>query len=145
MSIDPDVATTNQPYAFTKDNPLNAEDPLGLGAKEKVGKIGICIVFFCNNGLAQVGTAWQPKASRGEAPTEQAVKEKNGTEERREAEEQTSGQPVKGECIESRLLNNVGAALQSGLQSRAGKVAIGAAAVGAAGWVTYLAFGLIFA
>jgi len=91
LSIDPDVATTNQPYAFTKDNPLNAEDPLGLGAKEKVGKIGICIVFFCNNGLAQVGTAWQPKASRGEAPTEQAVKEKNGTEERREAEEQTSG------------------------------------------------------
>jgi hypothetical protein len=30
MSVDPDVATTNQPYAFTNDNPLNAEDPLGL-------------------------------------------------------------------------------------------------------------------
>jgi RHS repeat-associated protein len=29
LSIDPDVATTNQPYVFTNDNPLNAEDPLG--------------------------------------------------------------------------------------------------------------------
>ena len=32
MSIDPDVATTDQPYVFTGDDPLNAEDPLGLGA-----------------------------------------------------------------------------------------------------------------
>jgi hypothetical protein len=30
LSIDPDVATTNQPYVFTNDDPLNAEDPLGL-------------------------------------------------------------------------------------------------------------------
>jgi hypothetical protein len=30
MSIDPDVATTNQPYVFTNDDPLNAEDSLGL-------------------------------------------------------------------------------------------------------------------
>jgi hypothetical protein len=29
MSIDPDVATTNQPYVFTNDDPLNSEDPLG--------------------------------------------------------------------------------------------------------------------
>jgi hypothetical protein len=29
MSIDPDVATTDQPYLFTGDDPLNAEDPLG--------------------------------------------------------------------------------------------------------------------
>jgi RHS repeat-associated protein len=29
LSIDPDVATTDQPYAFTNDEPLNAEDPLG--------------------------------------------------------------------------------------------------------------------
>jgi RHS repeat-associated protein len=32
ISIDPDVATTNQPYVYTGDNPLNATDPLGLGA-----------------------------------------------------------------------------------------------------------------
>ena len=30
MSIDPEVATTDQPYVFTNDDPLNEEDPLGL-------------------------------------------------------------------------------------------------------------------
>jgi RHS repeat-associated protein len=30
LSIDPDVATTDQPYLYTGDDPLNAEDPLGL-------------------------------------------------------------------------------------------------------------------
>ncbi len=30
LSVDPAVASTNQPYVFTNDNPLNAEDPLGL-------------------------------------------------------------------------------------------------------------------
>lgn len=30
ISIDPAVAQTNQPYVFVNDNPLNAEDPLGL-------------------------------------------------------------------------------------------------------------------
>ena len=30
LSVDPDVATTDQPYVFTNDDPLNAEDPLGL-------------------------------------------------------------------------------------------------------------------
>ena len=29
LSIDPDVAATDQPYVFTNDDPLNAEDPLG--------------------------------------------------------------------------------------------------------------------
>jgi RHS repeat-associated protein len=29
LSVDPDVATTDQPYVFTNDDPLNAEDPLG--------------------------------------------------------------------------------------------------------------------
>jgi hypothetical protein len=29
LSIDPDVAQTDQPYVFTNDDPLNAEDPLG--------------------------------------------------------------------------------------------------------------------
>jgi hypothetical protein len=29
LSIDPDLAETNQPYVFTGDDPLNAEDPLG--------------------------------------------------------------------------------------------------------------------
>lgn len=30
LSIDPAVTSTNQPYVFTNDDPLNAEDPLGL-------------------------------------------------------------------------------------------------------------------
>lgn len=30
MSLDPDIAETNQPYVFTNDDPLNAEDPMGL-------------------------------------------------------------------------------------------------------------------
>jgi hypothetical protein len=29
LSIDPDVADTNQPYVFTNDDPLNVEDPMG--------------------------------------------------------------------------------------------------------------------
>jgi RHS repeat-associated protein len=30
LSVDPDLAETGQPYAFTGDDPLNATDPLGL-------------------------------------------------------------------------------------------------------------------
>lgn len=30
LSIDADVATTDQPYVYTGDDPLNSEDPLGL-------------------------------------------------------------------------------------------------------------------
>jgi RHS repeat-associated protein len=37
LSIDPDVASTNQPYIFTNDDPLNAEDPLGLKKCEGPG------------------------------------------------------------------------------------------------------------
>jgi len=33
LSVDPDVAETSQPYAFTGDDPLNATDPLGLKGK----------------------------------------------------------------------------------------------------------------
>jgi RHS repeat-associated protein len=29
LSIDPDIATTDQPYVFTNDDPLNSSDPLG--------------------------------------------------------------------------------------------------------------------
>src|ERR1700677_4760078 len=30
LSIDPEVATTDQPYVFTNDDPLNETDPSGL-------------------------------------------------------------------------------------------------------------------
>ena len=33
--MDPDLADTGQPYAFTGDDPLNATDPLGLKKKDK--------------------------------------------------------------------------------------------------------------
>jgi hypothetical protein len=32
LSVDPDVAETGEPYAFTGDDPLNATDPLGMSA-----------------------------------------------------------------------------------------------------------------
>jgi uncharacterized protein RhaS with RHS repeats len=35
LSVDPDVADTGQPYAFTGDDPLNATDPLGLMVPSK--------------------------------------------------------------------------------------------------------------
>jgi len=34
LSVDPDLAETGQPYAFTGDDPLNATDPLGLKCKK---------------------------------------------------------------------------------------------------------------
>lgn len=40
MSIDPAVATTDQPYVFTNDNPLNETDSLGLLAMEYIGGPG---------------------------------------------------------------------------------------------------------
>jgi hypothetical protein len=39
LSIDPDVATTNQPYVFTNDDALNAVDPLGTDAV-RIGEEG---------------------------------------------------------------------------------------------------------
>lgn len=40
LSIDPNVATTNQPYVFTNDNPLNVTDPLGLSGNGGVKVTG---------------------------------------------------------------------------------------------------------
>jgi hypothetical protein len=37
LSIDPAVATTDQPYVFTNDNSLNTEDPLGLCNQRSCG------------------------------------------------------------------------------------------------------------
>jgi hypothetical protein len=36
LSVDPDVATTDQPYVFTNDDPLNTTDPLGMEALKSV-------------------------------------------------------------------------------------------------------------
>jgi hypothetical protein len=52
LSVDPDVQVTDQPYAFVNDNPLNAEDPLGL----KGGPGSMCLSLknsVCNAQVAQ--------------------------------------------------------------------------------------------
>jgi hypothetical protein len=38
LSIDPDVGATDQPYVFTNDDPLNAEDPSGLVPSAGLGE-----------------------------------------------------------------------------------------------------------
>jgi RHS repeat-associated protein len=36
MSVDPDIATTNEPYLFTNDDPLNMSDPTGQWPGESI-------------------------------------------------------------------------------------------------------------
>jgi RHS repeat-associated protein len=48
LSVDPDVAETGQPYAFTGDDPLNETDPLGkmvTGPQGAVGAYSIYVLF----------------------------------------------------------------------------------------------------
>jgi hypothetical protein len=61
LSIDPDVAQTDQPYVFTNDDPLNAEDPLGLcwpsfacGVEHAVGSAGSWVAHHPLQVLAAV-------------------------------------------------------------------------------------------
>jgi RHS repeat-associated protein len=46
LSIDPAVAQTGQPYAFTGDDPLNKTDPLGL--KGGPGIVGFTVNWICS-------------------------------------------------------------------------------------------------
>jgi len=61
LSVDPDLAETGQPYAFTGDDPLNSTDPLGLyncgnkSSSKVVGRYrrriaGISVPFFLRCG-----------------------------------------------------------------------------------------------
>jgi RHS repeat-associated protein len=43
LNVDPLVALTGQPYAFTEDDPINGSDPLGLSA------VGFCSLDGCPN------------------------------------------------------------------------------------------------
>jgi hypothetical protein len=62
MSIDPDVATTNQPYLFTNDDPLNAEDPLGESAASRwIACLALALAANC---FSQFG-ANEPKGGSG--------------------------------------------------------------------------------
>jgi hypothetical protein len=42
ISVDPDLAETDQPYAFTEDDPVNRSDPLGL-MPGCGGQVGSCV------------------------------------------------------------------------------------------------------
>jgi hypothetical protein len=53
LSIDPEVATTDQPYVFTNDDPLNATDPLGL--RKLTLSERICIGLACAGIGAGIG------------------------------------------------------------------------------------------
>jgi len=53
LSIDPNVATTDQPYVFTNDNPLNATDPLGLKGWYCIDGVS---QYFEGNKYGKVGT-----------------------------------------------------------------------------------------
>ena len=50
MSIDADVAMTGQPYVFTNDDPLNAEDPLGLAGVPVFLQKQLCGKKGCSGG-----------------------------------------------------------------------------------------------
>jgi len=50
LSIDADVAMTGQPYVFTNDDPLNAEDPLGLAGVPVFLQKQLCGKKGCSGG-----------------------------------------------------------------------------------------------
>jgi hypothetical protein len=56
MSIDPDVATTDQPYVFTNDDPLNMTDRLGLAG----------VPVFIQNSFAEKRAAQGVRAGDGD-------------------------------------------------------------------------------
>ena len=59
LSIDPDVQTTDEPYVFTNDDPLNATDPLGL----KGGVADACYAAESNSCYRQAVQAVKKAAS----------------------------------------------------------------------------------
>lgn len=52
LTVDPDVATTDQPYIFVGDDPLNGEDPLGLDPPAGL---------FIDKVLVEYGVRWDTK------------------------------------------------------------------------------------
>jgi hypothetical protein len=66
LSIDPDVAETGQPYAFTGDDPLNSTDPLGLKRQprtkpSKVGRAVTGLCLLCGAAGAYIGAGHKDK------------------------------------------------------------------------------------
>jgi hypothetical protein len=68
LSIDPDVAETGEPYAFTDDDPLNATDPLGLRGWYCIGGTSH---YFKGNKYGVTGTGRCEKTLQsGATPTD---------------------------------------------------------------------------
>lgn len=73
MSIDPEVATTGQPYVFTNDNPLNQEDPLGDGSLGGLLGKATCILVITANCFGQLGNDFSQNLSKSEQEAIQAI------------------------------------------------------------------------
>jgi hypothetical protein len=66
LSVDPDVAETDQPYAFTGDDPLNATDPSGLMVNGGPGQL---IAGNSAASAAQAATIQSQQSKDYPAPT----------------------------------------------------------------------------
>jgi RHS repeat-associated protein len=53
LSVDPDVAATGQPYAYTGDDPVNGTDPLGIIASNQFGEGCGATIHDCQESTAQ--------------------------------------------------------------------------------------------
>ena len=69
LSIDPVVAQTDQPYVFTNDDPLNAEDPLGLSWLDEGPEGWGDINLYGAAGLGDAGASSADSASEGTGST----------------------------------------------------------------------------
>lgn len=57
MSVDPDLADTDQPYAYAGDDPVNESDPSGDGVA-KTHVVDRCVYFVCMALAGIVGTTY---------------------------------------------------------------------------------------
>jgi RHS repeat-associated protein len=81
LSVDPDVVTTDQPYVFTNDDPLNATDPLGLKKGDSL-KVKVCIGLACVSTVLGAGgiiskPSKNPDAEAGIPNVERGIPEIN--------------------------------------------------------------------
>jgi hypothetical protein len=67
LSVDPDLAETGQPYAFTGDDPLNKTDPLGLKGGPGPGVVNL-LHRKCANPRSKNCSAAKKKVNRMEHP-----------------------------------------------------------------------------
>jgi RHS repeat-associated protein len=75
LSVDPDVRETGEPYAYTNDDPVNAEDPLGLDEEDVSGFGAPTVATPQPADYASIGPSeespefWQEQATRIPEPS----------------------------------------------------------------------------